>query len=60
VATEDVVYLFQGLSAHTGIDLKELAHYGRWISQTLIAAMHPELVVPIHAKRKTKASGEAW
>lgn len=32
VATEDVVYLLQGLGIHTGIDLPALAETGAWIS----------------------------
>lgn len=35
VATEDVVYLLEGLGATTGIDLEGLAQVGAWISQTL-------------------------
>ena len=32
VATEDVVYLLQGLGIETGIDLAKLAAIGDWIS----------------------------
>lgn len=35
VATEDVVYLLDGLGIHTGIDLKALAAIGEWISAIL-------------------------
>ena len=35
VATEDVVYLIQGLGLETGVDLDELARVGRWIAGTL-------------------------
>jgi hydroxymethylglutaryl-CoA lyase len=35
VATEDVVYLLDGLGIHTGIDLKALAATGEWISGIL-------------------------
>ena len=35
VATEDVVWLLQGLGIETGIDLLRLAETGRWISQQL-------------------------
>ena len=35
VATEDVVYLFEGLGAETGIDLDKLVDCGGWISETL-------------------------
>jgi len=32
VATEDLVYLFSSLGAHTGVDLESLAETGEWIS----------------------------
>jgi hydroxymethylglutaryl-CoA lyase len=35
VATEDVVYMLQGLGIETGIDLQRLAEVGRWISGVL-------------------------
>ena len=35
VATEDVVYLLQGLGIETGIDLAKLAAVGDWISSTI-------------------------
>lgn len=35
VATEDVVYLLNGMNIETGIDLKELINTGQWISQKL-------------------------
>ena len=35
VATEDVVYMLQGLGLDTGIDLSELAKTGNWISNQL-------------------------
>ena len=35
VATEDVVYLLQGLGIETGTDLAELAQIGDWISSTI-------------------------
>ena len=35
VATEDVVYLLQGLGIETGIDLAKLAAIGEWISTSL-------------------------
>ncbi|MGE5493118.1 MAG: hydroxymethylglutaryl-CoA lyase [Actinomycetota bacterium] len=35
VATEDVVYLLDGLGVHTGIDLQALAAIGDWISTVL-------------------------
>lgn len=35
VATEDLVYLFDGLGVHTGIDLDALVEVGTWISDAL-------------------------
>ncbi|HEX4917966.1 MAG TPA: hydroxymethylglutaryl-CoA lyase [Limnobacter sp.] len=35
VATEDVVYLLQGLGIETGLDLAQLVNTGHWISETL-------------------------
>jgi hydroxymethylglutaryl-CoA lyase len=35
VATEDVVYLLNGLGIETSVDLKSLAATGAWISQKL-------------------------
>jgi hydroxymethylglutaryl-CoA lyase len=35
VATEDVVYLLNGLGIETGIDLAALAETGEWISRQL-------------------------
>jgi hydroxymethylglutaryl-CoA lyase len=35
VATEDVVYLLQGMGMETGIDIKKLVETGEWISKVL-------------------------
>ncbi|HEX4917076.1 MAG TPA: hydroxymethylglutaryl-CoA lyase [Limnobacter sp.] len=35
VATEDVVYLLQGLGIETGLDMAQLVSTGHWISETL-------------------------
>jgi hydroxymethylglutaryl-CoA lyase len=35
VATEDVVYLFENMGVHTGVDLIKLANIGDWICQQL-------------------------
>ena len=35
VATEDVLYMLQGMEIETGIDLAELVKVGQWISQKL-------------------------
>jgi hydroxymethylglutaryl-CoA lyase len=31
VATEDVVYMLDGMDVRTGVDLDQLVHIGRWI-----------------------------
>ncbi len=35
IATEDVVYMLEGMGIETGIDLKKLIQTGQWISQKL-------------------------
>jgi hydroxymethylglutaryl-CoA lyase len=35
VATEDVVYLLNGLGIHSGIDLQKLVDVGNWITQQI-------------------------
>ncbi|MGQ0741916.1 MAG: hydroxymethylglutaryl-CoA lyase [Alphaproteobacteria bacterium] len=35
VASEDVVYMLEGLGMHPGVDLDALAHTGAWISKAL-------------------------
>ena len=35
VATEDVVYLLNGLGIESGVDLEQLVQTGQWISETL-------------------------
>ena len=35
IATEDLVYMLEGLDIATGIDLRQLLDVGRWISQQL-------------------------
>ncbi len=35
VASEDVVYMLQGMGVETGIDLQRLSETGRWLSQVL-------------------------
>lgn len=35
VATEDVVYMLDGIGMHTGIELDKLIEVGRWLSQLL-------------------------
>lgn len=47
VASEDVVYLLHGLGMHTGVNLDDLVHTGRWISQQL-------------GRRNGSRTGVAW
>ena len=35
VATEDVIYLLNGLGIDSGVDLDNLAETGMWITQTI-------------------------
>jgi hydroxymethylglutaryl-CoA lyase len=35
VATEDVVYMLQGMGLETGIDIQKLVKTGAWISKEL-------------------------
>jgi hydroxymethylglutaryl-CoA lyase len=35
VATEDVVYMLNGLGVRTGVDLERLVQIGRWICEIL-------------------------
>jgi hydroxymethylglutaryl-CoA lyase len=35
VATEDVVYMLEGMGLHTGVDLARLVETGRWLSTLL-------------------------
>ena len=35
VATEDVVYMLEGMGIHTGVDLARLVDTGRWLSERL-------------------------
>jgi hydroxymethylglutaryl-CoA lyase len=56
VATEDLVYLLQGLGAQTGVDLDALAETGQWISAQLGRASNSRVARALMAR---KAQAEA-
>ena len=49
VATEDVVYLLNGLGIHNGIDLTALARTGAWISKQLGHPSNSRVARALHA-----------
>lgn len=51
VATEDVVYLMQGLGAETGIDLDALIDTAQWISEKLGRTVQSRVARALLAKR---------
>jgi hydroxymethylglutaryl-CoA lyase len=53
VATEDVVYMLQGLGLDTGIDLEALVDTGRWISGILKREYGSKAGRALAAKRKS-------
>ena len=53
VATEDVVYMLQGLGLDTGIDLSELANTGNWISDQLQRPNHSKAGVALNPSKLT-------
>ncbi|WP_110693528.1 hydroxymethylglutaryl-CoA lyase [Salinicola halophyticus] len=50
VATEDVIYLLNGLGIDSGVDLKTLAEAGVWITQTLGRPNRSKVGVALSAK----------
>ena len=52
VATEDVVYMLEGLGISTGVDLDKLVDIGQWISGVLGKASNSKAGKAIAAKRK--------
>ena len=50
VASEDVVYLLNGLGIETGIDLDKLAETGTWITQTIGRPNRSKVSVALAAK----------
>lgn len=50
VASEDVVYLLNGLGIETGIDLNKLAETGTWITQTIGRPNRSKVGVALAAK----------
>ncbi len=51
VATEDLLYLFQGLGVSTGVDLDALAACGAWISEQLGRANGSHVGQALQARR---------
>jgi hydroxymethylglutaryl-CoA lyase len=51
VATEDVVYMLQGLGMDTGVDLQALAAVGRWISGLLNRPNGSKVGVALEARQ---------
>lgn len=51
VATEDVVYMLQGLGMDTGVDLQALAAVGRWISDVLGRSNGSKVGVALEARQ---------
>ncbi len=51
VATEDVVYMLQGLGIDTGVDLQALAAVGRWISDVLGRSNGSKVGVALEARQ---------
>ena len=51
VATEDVVYMLEGMGLHTGVDLDALAAVGRWISDQLGRANGSKVGVALGAQQ---------
>ncbi|MFN2643731.1 MAG: hydroxymethylglutaryl-CoA lyase, partial [Burkholderiales bacterium] len=52
VATEDVVYMLNGLGMRTGVDLERLVEIGRWISGVLKREYGSKAGKAIAAKQK--------
>ncbi len=59
VATEDVVYLLDGLGVHTGIDLQQLVDTAAWISGRLDRAPASRVARAMLAKRSANVSAHA-
>src|SRR4249919_2995102 len=45
VASEDVVYMLEGMGMHTGVDLEKLVDTGRWLSALLGRASNSKVTV---------------
>lgn len=52
VATEDVVYMLQGLGVRTGVDLAQLVEAGAFISAALGRPPASRVAIALLAKRK--------
>ncbi|HAI29932.1 MAG TPA: hydroxymethylglutaryl-CoA lyase, partial [Thalassospira sp.] len=53
VATEDVVYMLNGLGIKTGIDLEKLADTGSWICDQIGKSSASKVNLALAAKRST-------
>ncbi|BDW95551.1 hydroxymethylglutaryl-CoA lyase [Thalassospira tepidiphila] len=53
VATEDVVYMLNGLGIKTGIDLEKLAETGSWICDQIAKSSASKVNLALAAKRST-------
>lgn len=54
VATEDLVYLFQGLEVETGVDLKRLVKVSLWINRILQRDPHSRVTRAMRTSVETQ------
>ena len=59
VATEDLVYLFEGIGASTGVDLDALVECGAWISTELNRHNGSRVGRALQAKGNASEGGKA-
>jgi hydroxymethylglutaryl-CoA lyase len=52
VATEDVIYMLDGLGVRTGVDLDQLVEIGQWICGLLNRKPASKAALAISAKKK--------
>jgi hydroxymethylglutaryl-CoA lyase len=62
VATEDLIYLWNGLGVETGVDLQRLVECADWISKQLGRAPASRVTRALLAKRSAGAFkvGDCW
>ena len=60
VATEDVVYMLQGLGIEVGVDLSALVPVGGWISNAVNKENRSKVGVALLKKQQTKPSHESF
>ena len=58
VASEDLVYLFDGMGIATGIDLERLVDTGLWISRTLGREPASRVARAVAGRRRARAQAE--